>query len=249
MASPFSGSAGRKAAVDAEAYWDSIWRDQKSRIKSGEDRSLSALRTGFNTAGADIQRATGRFDPYVTTGLAALGGYTDAIGMNGAEGNDRAVAAFRAGPGYEWAVDQATDAVARKAGAIGALGSGNTMAAISDRAGHMADQEFDDYLDRLNGVVGLGYNATTAQAGLDQDLANLRMQYGRDRAGTIGSFTGMGVNARQGTAGNIAEARTGGLMAGQNAAANRWNMGMSLAGLGADFLGGGGLKNLKSLFA
>lgn len=249
MASPFSGSAGRKAAIDAEAYMDSIWRDQNSRIKAGRTSSLKALDSGYKGARQDYTRASERYQPYADTGLKALSGLSDATGVNGQEGHDRAVAAFRAGPGYDWQVDQATDAVARKASSLGVLGSGNTMAAITDRASHLADQEYDDYLDRLSGLTELGYSATGAQAGIDQDMGNLNAQKGRDKADVYGTYTGMAVNSRADTADRIASARTGGFMAGQNAAANRWNAGMSLAQLAAGFAGGDGFKNLKSMFA
>lgn len=237
MASPFSGRAGRQAAIDAEAYMDSIWRDQNARIKSGQKSSLAALDTGYRGARQDLTRALGRYQPYADTGLSALGQYSDATGLNGQEGYDRAVGSFRASPGYDWQVEQATDAVARKASALGALGSGNTMAAITDRASNLADQEYDDYLDRLSGLTELGYTATGAQAGIDQDMANLNAQKGRDKTGVYSNFTGMAVNSRADTADRIASARLGGMMAGQNAAANRWNMGMSLANLGAGFAG------------
>ncbi|MBA1156932.1 hypothetical protein [Microvirga mediterraneensis] len=248
MASPFSGSSGRRASVAVANYLNDLQTTLDGRIKGGEQRSIEALTNGYKDAFQKNSEAFALYEPYRTQGIAALGQYSDAIGMNGAEGSDRATAAFRASPGYEWQVGQATDAVARKAGAIGALGSGNTMAAISDRAGHMADAEYDDYLDRLNGVVGLGYDATGRQAGITQDRGNLFVQKGRDKAGVYQHASDLGASTMQSTGMATADALQGGMMAGQNAAANRWGMGMSILNLGANLAGGGGLKNIKSLF-
>jgi hypothetical protein len=244
-----SGSSGRKAAVAVMDYLNNAQDESDLRTLKSTRNAISALRSGYTSAKSHYGDAKDLFNPYAEAGLEALGGYTDAIGMNGAEGNDRAVASFRAGPGYQWAVDQATDAVARKQGAIGALGSGNTMAAISDRAGHMADQEYDDYLDRLNGVVGLGYNATTAQAGIEKGIGDLGMTYGAGKAAIHGDRMRLDASTAANTAGQYASALQGGMMAGENAAANRWGLGMNLLSGGASFLGGGGLGQIKKLFA
>ncbi|WP_262268617.1 hypothetical protein [Microvirga yunnanensis] len=162
------------------------------------------------------------------------------------------MAAFRAGPGYQYQVDQATDAVARKASALGMLGSGNTAAAISDRAGHMADQEYDRYLGRLDGLNRLGYDATGRQAGVLSDRADLFTGRGRDRASVYGDATRLGVSTAQHTADGAVSALHGGMMAGQNAAANRFGAIMGGLQLGSKLLGGaaggGGLGRLGSLF-
>lgn len=259
MASPFSGSSGRRASVAVAGYLKDLQGTLDGRIRGGEQRSIEALTNGYKDAFQKNSEAFALYDPYRTQGIAALGQYSDAIGMNGAEGNDRAVASFRAGPGYQWAVDQSTDAVARKAGAIGALGSGNTMAAISDRAGHMADQEYDDYLDRLNGVVGLGYDATGRQAGITQDRGNLFVQKGRDKTGVYQHAADLGASTMQSTGMATADALDKGMRAGEEAAANRWSFGLNALGSGLGFLGmgtgGGGtiggnlFKKLSSLGA
>lgn len=248
MASPFSGRAGRLASIAQGMQLDGVLKDINKTVKQGRDASLSSLKSGYTSANRDYDTAIDLYDPFVSAGRKAFDQYTDATGVNGQEGHDRAVSNFRAGPGYSWMVDQATDAVARKASALGALGSGNTMAAITDRASGLADQEFDDYLDRLNGVAQVGYDATGRQAGLHQGKGDLDAQYGRDRAEVHGGATSMGVGAKQ----NIGLAQSGvlgqGMMAGQQAAGNRFGAimgGLDLAAkavgaaMGAPVAGGG----------
>lgn len=252
MASPFSGRAGRNSAIWAAGYLEREQQKIDDLIKSGtgqavtsidqgQGQAFKSLKSGYDKGIQGYKYAQDLYDPYADTGLAAFKQYADASGVNGQAGYDAAAGSFRASPGYQYAVDQATDGVARKASALGALGSGNTMAAISDRAGHMADQEYDQYLSRLNGIAGVGYNATTAQAGLQKGIGDLRVGYGKDRATIFDNnatersniYThglDLGVNSLGNTAQMIAGIGQKGMMAGQEAAATRLNFGMQALG-------------------
>lgn len=226
-------------------------------IDQGQGRSLASLKSGYNKDITAIKTAQHMFDPYAQTGLAAFNQYANASGVNGQAGYDQVVDNFRASPGYQYQVDQATDAVARKASSLGALGSGNTMQAVSDRAGHMADQEYDDYLGRINGIAQTGYNATQAQAGLQKNIGDLHYTYGQNRATIYDNNAtersniyshGMdqSVNTTANTASNIAQIGQRGMMAGQEAAATRMNFGLQAAGTALKLLslpvsGGGSL--------
>lgn len=151
-------------------------------LDNGHNEALGALGTNYDNARGDYAYASTYYQPYVDSGAEAMGAYKDLTGLNGGTGYQRATQSFRASPGYQYSVDQATDQVARKASALGALGSGNTMAAISDRAGNMADQEFGTYANRLQGLTQLGYGATNAQAGLIRGAGDLYAQQGNAEA-------------------------------------------------------------------
>lgn len=233
MASIFSGRAGRLASIAEGMRLQETQEQVDQRIASGKKSALTALKGGYSSANKDYDAAIDLYDPFVSAGRKAWDQYSDASGVNGQEGHDRAVANFRAGPGYEWQVDEATDAVARKASALGALGSGNTMAAITDRASHLADQEYDDYLSRLDNIGKTGFAATGAQAGLTQGKGDLDAQYGRDRAGVYGDATRLGVATLSDTGRAIAGSLKDGMLAGQEAAGNRFGAlvgGLTLAG-------------------
>lgn len=206
-------------------------------IENGRKFQLRSLTSGYSQALDANTRERKLYDPYAQTGLAAFNQYADASGVNGQEGYDRAEGSFRASPGYEWQVDQATDAVARKASALGALGSGNTMTAITDRASNLADLEYDDYLGRLDNLGKMGFAATGAQADVLSDRADLWTGRGRDLASVHRDATHLRVNTKQHTIDQAAEALKGGMLAGQQAAANRWGLGMNLLNLGAGFAG------------
>lgn len=192
---------------------------------------MGYLDQGVAGARPQYERAIGLFDQYAQQGGQAAGAYGDAIGLNGPEGNDRAVAAFRAGPGYNFAVDQANEAVKRNAAATGMLGSGNTLIGISDRTRNMADQEYQRYLDNLFRASGQGQSAATTQAGLITGLGDFEYGDAAARAGLAhGTETAVGAaNAQK--AADIYQAK-------QAASGNIWNAILGVGNMAAKFMGG-----------
>lgn len=260
----FSGKAGRLAGMWAQTQAEQTANAIKGLLGEGQANSLAALNEGktqglaalgqgYDAARPEYQGAIDRFDPWTTAGQGALTAYQGSLGLGGDGARDAAVSSFRAAPGYEYSVNQATDAVARKASALGALGSGNTMQAISDRAQGMADQGYKDWQGQLQGLSSTGLQATGAQAGLQKSLGDLGAQQGRDQsniytgtagqqAGVYGNFAGLGASNLANLGQQTIEAGTGALQAGQQASANRFGFGLGLANiaasLGGKFLGG-----------
>jgi hypothetical protein len=148
--------------------------------------------------------------------------------VNGAEGNTRATQAFQAGPGYQYAVDQSLDGINRSAAARGMSIGGNTLAALSDRAGNMANQEYGSWLDRLNGYVSPELQATGGQAGAIGAKAPVYTT-------TANSIAGLGTNTTNGITSQNTQAANA-EMAGSS---NLWGLGLNLAKLGVGALTGG----------
>lgn len=282
MASAFSGRAGRLAGMWAyDQSQAAAERGQgildaargsalaalgqgREAIGAGRDQGLSALGQNYDRARGDLNTqyagAIDRLNPYNDAGQNALGTYQGSLGLGGQANRDAAVSAFRQAPGYQYAVDQATDAVARRASALGALGSGNTMQAISDRAQNMADQGYRDWQGQVSGLATLGQQAAGAQAGmqtqLGNSLASLGQNQGRDTAGLYtdaaareaglygqeagvhNQLAGLGLNNLWNGANAGIQAGTGALMAGQNAAANRLNLLGQGINFGTKLIGG-----------
>jgi len=219
----FTGGPARDAA-----------RDNTIRLQNLKDKGMRYLDNGMTGALGALDTATAAYDPLKALSTKYGGASSmllDALGVNGADGNARAVNAFQAGPGYDWAVDQSTDAVARKANALGGIG-GNALAAISDRAGNMANQEYGSWLDRLGGFVAPELSATSTAAGGLAGLGTARAGlYTNDAAQRVGLASNVtnGINSQATQSANASMAANG----------NLWNMGMQLANLGANAMGGG----------
>lgn len=270
----FSGSSARRIgaynaiqAADAEQRAAGLLAGAKTdalgAIGQGRTDALTSLGQGYANAAPQYQEAISRFDPWANAGKSALATYENSLGQNGAAGNAAAVAQFQESPGYQYQRDQAVDSVARKASALGALGSGNTQAAITDRASQLANQEYGGWQDRLNGLSNTGLAATGQQAGLQQGLGNLYAQQGRDNAnvytgaatGEAGVYTGLAglgtsniwqsQNAQSSALTNAAKMAQDNVNSGFSFGTNLFGSGLGLLGLGlggGNTLGGGLIK-------
>lgn len=157
-------------------------------------QASGALGSALENAKASTNKGVAAYTPLSDIGKKYGRGsdlYLDAIGANGPEGYARAVSSFKTTPGYNFSVNEATDAVARNAARLGLTGSGNTLQAISDRAQNVADTEYGNWLDRLFSTVSPEVSSTGAAAsgvaGQYGNLANLFNQYGQNQANVFGN--------------------------------------------------------------
>lgn len=168
-------SAGDLASRGAMEGQDALlaWLNGQGRadITNNNAAARGALTSGMGTAANTVQGSNAMYQPYLQGGTAANGLYQDALGLNGATGNQRAQDAFQTSPGYQWNVDQSSDAAMRKMSAMGMLGSGNTADAITRLASNLGNQEYGSWLDRLNGLSGQGMTAANAISGNNQAAA------------------------------------------------------------------------------
>ena len=227
-----------------------------SALKTGYDTAMPHLQTGYDTARADYGRASDLYNPYASAGLSGLNMLTNSLGLNGPQGNAAAVAAFQAGPGYEWMRDQALEGVLRKQNSIGMRMSGNALTALQDRAGQLANQEYNPWRNQLTSLAGTGYNALNAQAGIARGQGDLATNYGLNAgkmaygyggdiadvyrgdatktAGVYGTTGALGVNALTNLGKAEAETLTSGMLAGRNAGMNQLNDLLKLAEMGSN---------------
>lgn len=175
-----------------------------------------------------MDKAGGYYAPLSAKYGAGTNLYLDSLGVNGAAGNARATNAFQAGPGYQYAVSQALDQTNRAAAATGGLYGGNTLAALSDRAGNMANQEYGNWQTRLGGLIAPEFQATAGQAGAEAGKVPVYQ-------GTANSIANLGTN----TANGVANQNTQAANAEMQGSANLWGLGLNLAKLGIGAATGG----------
>jgi hypothetical protein len=274
MASVYSGKAGRNAAKWTADYLGGVKDESNQYYDEGLGKSLnsigqardtynqglgnqvSSINEGTDSAISRLDSASALYRPAYDRGEKAGSVYSDSLGLNGAEGNQRAVNSFQTGPGYQFEVDQATNAAARKASALGMGASGNTLTALATLGQNLANKEYGGWQDRLKGVSDQGMqaaggmaNIASQQAGYDygrgQSLSGVYGQNAQNVAGTYGTEAGLysqnasnKANTAQWAGNQIVSAGQNGMMAGQNAAANRNNLMMSGVSAGMNLLGG-----------
>lgn len=131
------------------------------------DAQAGAANNATDNTRAQFEETRADYAPWRDAGKLALNQQTNLLGLNGSDAATNAFTQFREDPGYKYSVDQAVQGVDRSAAARGLLTSGATIKAIQDRAGHLADQGYGNYFQRLQGLAGTGLTATggTATAG------------------------------------------------------------------------------------
>lgn len=219
----FTGDSAKKAAEENSQRLQQNQTTGTATLQGGQTGALDAL----STAGSYYKPLQSKYGAATSLGL-------DGLGVNGAAGNARATQAFQAGPGYQWAVDQSLDGINRHSAAGGGPApGGNTLAALSDRAGNMANQEYGSWLDRLNGYVSPEMAATGGVAGYEAAKAPVYTNTANSIA-SLGTNTTTGLNDQNTQAANAE-------MAGSK---NLWGFGLNaLTGLantsgGTSLLGG-----------
>lgn len=154
--------------------------------------SGNAVAGGYNTAAGTIQGAlntsAGALSPYAGTGNRAESALASLYGIGGQAPN---FDAFTNSPGYQFQVQQGDQAIQRAANASGNGFSATTLAQLGKYNSGLASTQYQQYLQNLYGLTGLGAGAA----------ANLGDQAIRG-AGTLGSAqVGSGLARSAGTNG------------------------------------------------
>lgn len=162
----FSSKAADKAAAAKEAGY-----------RAGLQRVDDSVNAGKREARVEYDKAAQPFETLFEGGLKGYDAYSDATGVNGAEGIARAKSNFTSLPGYTEGIDMALDQNDRRAAARGMLGSGNTIADTTQLATNYANQKYGDYVTRLaphlsvasGGASGIGQVYTGLGSLVNQD--------------------------------------------------------------------------------
>lgn len=176
------------AAQYAQNAVQNGWNDLRANTEWGTDAvrqgsagALSTLMAGRDAAVGTTLGSNAAYAPYQAGGGAATAMLANSYGLNGAAGNAAATGAFQAGPGYQWQVDQATDAASRKAASLGMAASGNTLDAITRLGSNLANQEYGNWQSGLAGLGAQGLAANNAVTANNGQAAGY--QYGAGSAG------------------------------------------------------------------
>jgi hypothetical protein len=143
-------------------------------------------------------------------GQSGANAYADASGANGPEGLARAKANFQAGPGFDFQLNRGIDALTR-AGAAKGIATGNTLRDAQEFGSGLANQEWGNYVSRLQPF--LGQSATAAG-----NIGTLGASKGNQ---LLGSFQSQG-GAAQKTQADMGQATAEAAMDANRASAQGW---------------------------
>jgi hypothetical protein len=153
-------------------------------VASAATGSLISGITAGNQSGAistGQQQANAVLAPYSNTGVQSNTQTANLIGLNGQPAADSAMSTFQASPGYQYQVQQGLKAVDAGAASQGLLRSGATLKAEQTLGNNLADQDFGNYVSRLNSLSNFGITAAGGQASTDTSAAgNQASIYGNE---------------------------------------------------------------------
>ena len=197
--------------------------------------SLPALAAAYQTGQTNLGQAVGAYDPLKQLGAQysqAAPTYLGALGIGTPQQVSAAGSAFHNDPGYQFALQQAQQAIQRNFAPNMSI-SGNLADALQKNAVGYADQDYQNWVKNLQQAGGMGLNATqqaaAGQATGYTNLANLAQEYGQNQANVFGNVEGATIGANN--------------LAAQGQAAGAKNLlgaGLQLATLGMMPLSSGG---------
>lgn len=171
LGSLFGGSSAKKASRKAEAA-------QLEYL----NKALAEQRRQYDTTRTD-------YEPWRTTGVEALGGQSDLLGLNGADEQAAAIAALQDSPMYQSLYRNGLEANLQNASATGGIRGGNEVRSLADFGADTLSTTIMNQLAQLGGLSGTGLQATggTAASGdaITQAISQLLGQQGQVRAGGI----------------------------------------------------------------
>ena len=256
MASLFSGKSGRLAANAAQSEVGNAYNQAKTDLKTGYDTYNDNVGQGYDRASSLYQQAGDLYKPVAQNAGYYADAYKNGLGDT-AESRASLGSMFQANPGYQFALEQGQQGLARQAAAGGRAASGGALMASQKYGQGLANQEYNNwYQNYMNNLYRGQQGAMQGITGQSQALdAQGRLAYG------YGTDTGNNAMAYGNTLANMgtqygdkaASISMSGLKAGDQAAANRYGAvmgGINLLGSGLGALAGNpsALGNIGSNF-
>lgn len=150
--------------------------------------------TGSQQAGGYLDQILSQYAPLASDATAKGQLYADALGVNGADGNARATAAYQTSPGYQFQLDQGLQALDRGAAAHGSLQSGQSDLDYLKYSQGLANQDYGSWLSNLGSsgdILGAGLTGNSTALSNLANLASNTASQKTDIAGQVASgYTG-----------------------------------------------------------
>lgn len=204
-----------------------------------EGLSLTDLDDALAGALGEFGSARGVLEPFAASGRNALSALEGLLGLGGSpEAAENVLSAITGAPGYQFGLQQGTQALERGAAARGGLYSGAAGKALTQFGQDYAGTKLNQTMDRISRLVTGGQQAATGQADIFGRQASARLGTGADKSNLRLGILDTISNAISGAA----AARAGGTVGAANARAQGTGNVLSLLGNVGKFFLGGGLK-------
>lgn len=149
------------------------------------------------------------YSPYTSLGAGAASTLGSTLGTNGQPAN---YSNFLNMPGYQFAVQQGTQAINRQASAAGSGYTPNTAAAVGQYVTGTAMQDYNTYVCQLMKTAGIGQTATGQLGNITYNTgANTSQLMANTGQAQAGMYTGMGSTVSSALGGTSLGSTIGGI--------------------------------------
>lgn len=220
----FGGGAEKEAA-------------EKNRAALGtyQTQGLGALDSGLASSKGYLDNAGSIYSGLQDKYGAGTKLYLDALGVNGPDAAKAAQSSFTTSPGYDAGIDAGMSAINRRRAGAGMLDSGNADQDAMTFAQNAQNQQYNNWLSNLGGLINPEVASASGTAGNMTNLSNLYQNDASNRIGLYGNVASGNIGA------NNLQAQ-----GASQGARNLLGGALSLAGLGTNiFTGGGGSRLFK----
>ncbi len=220
----FGGGAEKEAA-------------EKNRAALGtyQTQGLGALDSGLASSKGYLDNAGSIYSGLQDKYGAGTKLYLDALGVNGPDAAKAAQSSFTTSPGYDAGIDAGMSAINRRRAGAGMLDSGNADQDAMTFAQNAQNQQYNNWLSNLGGLINPEVASASGTAGNMTNLSNLYQNDASNRIGLYGNVASGNIGA------NNLQAQ-----GASQGARNLLGGALSLAGLGTNiFTGGGGSSLFK----
>jgi hypothetical protein len=239
-----SAAMQQSAAAAREEY--------NRRAQQGIDYANARYNEGRGDINNYYNKGESYLNPYMEAGKSSLDSYLGGLGLGGEKGRQAVMDQFRSNPGYQAGLEEGQNSINRQRAAMGGVHGGAILKELNRFSQDYADKNYNQYMDRLGNLAGMGSNISQFLAGQANQTGSNLAGMGQNQGNMINNaYTGMGENAANAelAAGNAranAEMNKNnspwysgvGALAG-SAIGSYLNPGSALAGMAGKFLGGG----------
>lgn len=177
---------------------DFLGKSQKRDLRSGKENADRYMQQGYDEAagiGQDYYgKAQNYLQPFIDRGNRAGGMYDNALGVNGRGAQQQFMSTYAdADPFRQQNMDAANQSIRRTYNARGMDTSGNALLAAARASQERGSQDYNSYLNRLQGAQGQGAQFAQQGAGMAGNFGNalmgMRYGYGNQQAGNEISYS------------------------------------------------------------
>lgn len=166
-------------------------RSQKKDIQAANAQATAQVNRGYDRADGAVGEARtgaqGYLQPYGEGGVRYNALYQDAMGLNGAEGGQRAQSAYTAAqnPYLDYEQGRAENALMRSFNARGQSNSGASSLAAARARMDLGYRDRENWMSRLGQQQGQGLQVAGQQAGIETGYGDRMADLATGRAGTL----------------------------------------------------------------